>query len=66
MENNLHTISLCEEDWKRVIHSLRNDAFWMKQQSNRAHEKEAEDYATLCWAESAILSDIADTIEYKL
>lgn len=66
MENELYTIKLCRADWERVICSLRNEAFWLSQQSESAQEKGSEDYADLCWQETAIYNSIADTIDFKL
>ncbi len=66
MENELITISLCPEDWERVKHALRNEAFALEVDSRRALDKGATDYATLLLDESAIRTSIADTIDYKL
>jgi hypothetical protein len=66
MENELITISLCPEDWERVKHALRNEAFALEVDSRRASGKGATDYATLLLDESAIRTSIADTIDYKL
>ena len=65
-KNNLYTMTLCQEDWERVVQSLRDMAWSYTQDSNRAQEKGAEDYATFLWEETAILNDIAETIEFKL
>ena len=66
MENDLITIALCSEDWERVKHALRNEAFALDLDSRRALGKGATDYATLLLEESAIRNSIADTIDYKL
>jgi hypothetical protein len=66
MENNLYTYTFCREDWQRIIQALRDTAFAYTQDSNLAQEKGAIDYATLLWEETAILNDLADTIDYKL
>ena len=65
-KDNLYTMSLCQEDWERIILSLRNEAFALTQDSNRAHEKGAQDYATLLWEECAIHNALADDINFKL
>ncbi len=66
MENDLYTMTLCQEDWQRVIDALRNEAFALTQDSNRAHEKGAQDYATLLWQECAIYNALADDISWKI
>jgi len=63
---NLYTMTLCQEDWRRVVQALRNEAYTLTQESNRACEKGAETYGTLLWEETAILNDIAETIAWKL
>jgi hypothetical protein len=65
-ENNLYTVTLSQEDWQRVIDALRNEAFALTQDSNRAHEKGAQDYATLLWQECAIYNALADDISWKI
>jgi hypothetical protein len=65
-ENDLYSVTLCQEDWVRVVQALRNEAYALTQDSNRAHENGAIDYSTLLWEETAIHNDIADTIEWKL
>jgi hypothetical protein len=65
-ENDLYSVSLCQEDWVRVVQALRNEAFTLTQESRRAHENGAIDYSTLLWEETAILNDIAETIDFKL
>ena len=62
----LYGIKLCESDWKRVIQALRNEAYQVTQESQRACEKGAVDYGTLLWEETLILSSIADTIDFLL
>jgi hypothetical protein len=66
MENDLMTMTLCQSDWQRVSQALRNEAFALTNESNRACEKGANDYGTILWEETAILNDIAETIEFKL
>jgi hypothetical protein len=63
---NLYNMTLSQEDWQRVIDALRNEAFALTQDSNRAHEKGAQDYATLLWQECAIYNALADDISWKI
>jgi hypothetical protein len=65
-QDDLYTMILCQEDWQRVIQALRNEAFALTQDSNRAHEKGAQDYATLLWEECAIYNALADDISWKI
>jgi hypothetical protein len=65
-KDNLYTMTLCQEDWERIILSLRNEAFALSQDSNRAHTRGAQDYATLLWEECAIHNAVADDINFKL
>jgi hypothetical protein len=48
------------------VQALRNEAYQMKQESDRACEKGANDYGTLLWEENAILNSIAETIDWGL
>jgi hypothetical protein len=66
MENDLYTFRLCRADWERVIQALRNEAFNLTQESNRACEKGSRDYGTLLWEETAILNAIASDIDFIL
>ena len=66
MENDLYTFTLCRADWERVILGLRNEAYNLSQESNRACEKGARDYGTLLWEESAIYNAIASDIDFIL
>ncbi len=67
MENNtLYSFTLCRADWDRVVQALRNEAFNLTQESNRACEKGANDYGTLLWEETAILNAIASDIDFIL
>jgi hypothetical protein len=65
-ENDLYTMTLCQEDWQRVIQALRNEAYNLTQESNRACEKGARDYGTLLWEECAAHNAIADDIDFIL
>ena len=65
-EPTLYSFSFCLEDCRRIVQALRNEAYQMKLESDRACEKGAVDYGTLLWEENAILNSIADTIDYKL
>ena len=46
--------------------AVRNEAYQMKLESDRACEKGAREYGTVLWEETAILNSIADTLDYKL
>ena len=65
-EPTLYSFSFCLEDCRRIVQALRNEAYQMKQESDRACEKGARDYGTLLWEENAILNSIAETIDFKL
>ena len=65
-QNDLYTMTLCLEDWQRVIDALRNEAFALTQDSSRAHGKGAQDYATLLWEECAIYNALSDDISWKI
>lgn len=64
--NTLHTFTLCRADWERVVQALRNEAFNLTQESNRACEKGSRDYGTLLREETAILNAIAADIDFIL
>lgn len=66
MENKLYSFTLCRADWDRVVQALRNEAFNLTQESNRACEKGSRDYGTLLWEETAILNAIASDIDFIL
>lgn len=66
MENDLFTVTLCRADWHRVIQALRNEAYHLTQESNRAQEKHATDYATLLWEECAYHNAVASHIDYVI
>lgn len=66
MENDLFTVTLCRADWQRVIQSLRNEAHQLTQESQRAQEKHAIDYATLLWEECAYHNAVASHIDYLI
>lgn len=66
MENDLYSFTLCRADWDRVISALRNEAFQLTQESNRACERGSRDYGTLLWEETAILNAIASDIDHML
>ncbi len=65
-EPTLYTFSFCLEDCRRIVSALRNDAYQMKLESDRACEKGSRDYGTVLWEECHILNSIAETIEFKL
>ena len=64
--NKLYSYTLCRADWERVVQALRNEAFNLTQESNRACEKGSRDYGTLLWEETAILNAIASDIDFIL
>ena len=57
-------MTLCQEDWQRVIQALRNEAYNLTQESNRACEKGARDYGTLLWEECAYYNALSDSIDF--
>ena len=65
-EPTLYSFSLCLEDCRRIVSALRNEAYQMKLESDRACERGARDYGTVLWEENAILNAIASDIDYKL
>ena len=66
MPDHTLTLTFVREDWDRIVQALRDTAWSYTQDSRRAHEKGAQDYATLLWEETAILNSLAETIDYKL
>jgi len=66
MENDLYTFTFCREDWERIVQALRDTAWSYTQDSERAHTKGAQDYATLLWEECAYHNALADDIDFKL
>jgi hypothetical protein len=65
-EPTLYSFSFCLEDCRRIVQALRNEAYQVKQESDRACEKGARDYGTLLWEENTILNSIAETIDWRL
>jgi hypothetical protein len=65
-EPTLYTFSFCLEDCRRIVSALRNEAYQMKLECDRACEKGARDYGTVLWEENAILNALASDIDYKL
>ena len=61
-----YTFSFCLEDCRRIVFALRNEAYQMKLEYDRACERGARDYGTVIWEENAILNAIASDIDYKL
>ena len=53
-------------DWERIVQALRDTAWSYTQDSRRAHEKRAQDYATVLWEECAYHNALADDIDFKL
>lgn len=66
MENDLYTFTLCRADWGRVIQALRNEAYDLTKECDRACEKGAQGYGTLLWEECAIFNAIASDIDFIL
>lgn len=64
--NELFTITLCRADWERVIQSLRDEAFQLSQESQRACSKGAVEYCTLLWEECALHNGLADQIDFEI
>ena len=65
-EPTLYSFSFCLEDCRRIVSALRNEAYQMKLESDRACERGARDYGTVLWEENAILNALASDIDYKL
>ncbi len=65
-KDNPYTVTLCQEDWQRIVQALRDTAWSYTQDSQRAHTKGAQDYATLLWEECAIHNALADDISWKI
>jgi hypothetical protein len=65
-EPTLYTFSFCLEDCRRIVSALRNEAYQMKLESDRACEKGSREYGTILWEETAILNSIAETIDWGL
>lgn len=64
--NDLYTFTLCQADWSRVIQALRNEAYQLTQESDRACEKGAQEYGEVLWEECTYLNAIADSIDFIL
>lgn len=65
-DDTLYTVTLCKADWQRVVQALRNEAYQLTQESNRACEKGSIDYGTLLWEECAYHNAVASHIDYLL
>ena len=65
-EPTLYSFSFCRSDWERIVQALRDTAWSYTQDSQRAHTKGAQDYATLLWEECAIHNALADDISWKI
>ena len=68
MENDptTYTVSLCLKDWERIVQALRNEAFQLDQESDRAKRKNANDYAEILWEECAYHNALADLIDFQI
>jgi hypothetical protein len=64
--DDVYAMSLCLEDWQRVIQALRDQAFAYRQGSQLAHMKGAQDYCELLWEETAKSNALADYIDFWL
>jgi len=65
-KDDLFTVTLCKADWQRVVQALRNEAFHLTQESNRAHEKGSQDYAEVLWEECAYHNAVASHIDFLI
>jgi hypothetical protein len=65
-KDNLYTMTLCQEDWQRVIDALRNEAYALLKDSERAQRKGAGEYTLLLWGEYATFNALADGIDTQL
>jgi hypothetical protein len=64
--SDLYTFTLCRADWERVILGLRNEAYNLSQESNRACKEGSRNYAGRLAVESAIFNAIASDIDFIL
>ena len=65
-QNETYTIKVCLEDAQRIVKALRYEAYHLSQESHRACEKDARDYGTILWEESAYYNVLASDIDYTL
>ena len=65
-QNETYTIKVCLEDAQRIVKALRYEAYHLSQESHRACEKDARDYGTILWEESAYYNALASDIDYTL
>ena len=65
-QNETYTIRVCLEDAQRIVKALRYEAYHLSQESHRACEKDARDYGTILWEESAYYNALASDIDYTL
>jgi len=66
MENDTFTFTLSLHDARNIVQALRNEAFQLTQESDRACEKGALEYGTFLWNETATLNNLADYIDLEL
>lgn len=66
MENDLYTFTLCRADWERVIQALRNEAYNLTQECDRACEKGRAGLQAWLGEECAIFNAIASDIDFIL
>jgi hypothetical protein len=58
-----YPVYLSLDNWQKVIQSLRNEAFQLTQESNRACEKGSLEYGTMLWEECSIHNNLALEVE---
>ena len=63
MTDNALTVTLPSETWQKVIQAMRNEAYTLSRESDRACEKGANEYGEILWEECAEHNEIAREIE---
>jgi hypothetical protein len=64
--DDLHTFTFCRDDWNRIIQALRNEAYYLTQESNRAQMKGARDYSQVLWEESHYHNALSNDIDFSI
>lgn len=59
--DQLYSLTLCKEDWQRVLDALRNEAYSL---SNRAQKEGSPNYAELLLNESSLYNALADYVNF--
>ena len=62
--DQLYSLTLCKEDWQRVLDALRNEAYQFILMSDRAQEKGAVEYAELLLDENSAYNALADYVNF--